>query len=102
MWDYRKQVGVSDENAFEMMKLKMEEGVINNILGRGNDFPFIEIDRIKALMRMDALREETITYLNETEGDKCECGHDFESHTTPDGGQSEHCEFCNCKEFREE
>lgn len=33
--------------------------------------------------------------------DVCVCGHSFDSHTSSDGGQSEHCEFCDCKEFSE-
>lgn len=28
----------------------------------------------------------------------CEqCGHDWDAHYTQDGGQTEHCEQCDCK-----
>lgn len=98
--EYRQSLPIIEENAFEIMKLKMKESVINEILNRGTDFPFVELEYIQRMVRHANLRKKTIEFLKQEE-ELCVCGHSFDSHSTSDGGQSEHCEYCNCREFKE-
>jgi hypothetical protein len=98
--EYRRLAKVNDDNAFELMRLKMEEGILQSIIDKGDLFPSMEIDRINGLARNLELRAEVVLHLQEEE-ELCLCGHDFESHSTSDGGQSEHCDSCDCTEFRE-
>jgi hypothetical protein len=87
-----------DVHAFEKMKLKMKISVLNEILNRGTDFPFVELEYVQRMVRHASLRKNTIEFLKQEE-ELCVCGHSFDSHSTSDGGQSEGCDYCNCKEF---
>jgi hypothetical protein len=98
--EYRKSLSINDENAFEIMRMKMKENVLNEILNRGSDYPFFELKIVQDKVNRDALRKKTLEFLKREE-ELCVCSHSFDSHSTSDGGQSEHCEYCNCKEFKE-
>jgi hypothetical protein len=67
--EYRRLARENSNNAFFLLKLKLEEDFFNSLLHHGSDFVFLELDKVKELKAQFELRQETIEYLRETEED---------------------------------
>lgn len=67
--EYRKMARENSNNAFFLLKLKLEEELFNSLLHHGSEFVFLELDKIKELKSQFELRQETIEYLKEIDGD---------------------------------